>query len=61
MKEFEKHTSFLRLNYYSKCPKPAPPHTPSEFSPDKWGKMAVNRHTDAGAVTVLLQDGVQGL
>jgi hypothetical protein len=54
MKEFEKHTSFLRLNYYSKCPNPAPPHTPSEFCPYKWGKMAVNRHTDTGAVTVLL-------
>jgi len=54
MKEFEDHTSFLRLNYYRICPDPAPEHTPSEFSPEKWGEMAVNWHTDAGAVTVLL-------
>ena len=40
---FEKHTSFLRLNYYRKCP------TPDDT-------MAVHHHTDAGALTILLQD-----
>lgn len=39
---FEPHTSYLRLNYYPPCPEP------STFS--------VNRHTDAGALTVLLQE-----
>ncbi|CAM9441614.1 unnamed protein product, partial [Hapterophycus canaliculatus] len=39
---FEPHTSYLRLNYYPPCP------DPSMFS--------VNRHTDAGALTVLLQE-----
>ena len=58
MKEFDEHTSFMRLNYYGKCSNPAPENTPSDFEPEKWGSMGVNRHTDAGAVTVLLQDGV---
>jgi isopenicillin N synthase-like dioxygenase len=47
--EFSPHTSFLRLNYYPVCPNPAE-------------HLAVNRHTDAGALTVLLQqDGVTAL
>jgi isopenicillin N synthase-like dioxygenase len=37
------HTSFLRLNYYPHCPQPAKP-------------LGVNPHTDAGALTLLLQD-----
>ena len=37
------HTSFLRLNYYPKCP------APQEH-------LGVNAHTDSGAVTLLLQD-----
>jgi isopenicillin N synthase-like dioxygenase len=37
------HTSFLRLNYYPKCPAPN-------------GRLGVNAHTDAGAITLLLQD-----
>jgi len=37
------HTSFLRLNYYPVCPNPK-------------SSMAVHHHTDAGALTVLLQD-----
>lgn len=39
---FEPHTSYLRLNYYPPCPEPA--------------TLSVNRHTDAGALTVLLQE-----
>ena len=43
------HTSYLRLNYYRKCPNPEE-------------NMAVHHHTDAGALTILLQDeGVQSL
>jgi isopenicillin N synthase-like dioxygenase len=52
------HTSFLRLNYYPVCPSPARPsgvRTPSE------GHLGVNHHTDAGAVTLLLQDDQPGL
>jgi isopenicillin N synthase-like dioxygenase len=37
------HTSFLRLNYYPRCP-----------APD--GHLGVNSHTDSGALTLLLQD-----
>lgn len=37
------HTSFLRLNYYPRCP-----------VPDR--DLGVNPHTDSGAVTLLLQD-----
>lgn len=39
---FEPHTSYLRLNYYPVCPEPS--------------ILSVNRHTDAGALTVLLQE-----
>ncbi|CAM9194232.1 unnamed protein product [Ectocarpus sp. 12 AP-2014] len=39
---FEPHTSYLRLNYYPQCPEPS--------------TLSVNRHTDAGALTVLLQE-----
>jgi len=42
-----RHTSFLRLNYYPKCPTP--------------GVLGVNHHTDAGAITLLLQDEQSGL
>jgi isopenicillin N synthase-like dioxygenase len=48
------HTSFLRLNYYPKCPTPA---HPTDMSVASGGvHLGVNHHTDAGAVTVLLQD-----
>jgi len=43
------HTSFLRLNYYPRC---------------VWnvaGNLGVNAHTDAGALTLLLQDEQPGL
>jgi isopenicillin N synthase-like dioxygenase len=42
------HTSFLRLNYYPPCPMPA-------------RHLGVNPHTDAGALTLLLQDDEPGL
>jgi isopenicillin N synthase-like dioxygenase len=37
------HTSFLRLNYYPRCPEPQWHH-------------GVHAHTDSGALTLLLQD-----
>lgn len=52
------HTSFLRLNYYPKCPKPA---RPTDLSLECDGHLGVNHHTDAGALTLLLQDEQPGL
>jgi isopenicillin N synthase-like dioxygenase len=52
-----RHTSFLRLNYYPACPLPAPPDAPLGAG----GHFGVHHHTDAGALTVLLQDGQPGL
>jgi isopenicillin N synthase-like dioxygenase len=52
------HTSFVRFNYYPKCPQPARPigvNTPGA------GHLGVNHHTDAGALTLLLQDEQPGL
>jgi isopenicillin N synthase-like dioxygenase len=43
------HSSFLRLNYYPVCPTPGDGH------------LGVNHHTDAGALTLLLQDDEPGL
>jgi hypothetical protein len=37
--DFDKHTSFLRLNHYPPCPNPE-------------SNMAVHHHTDAGGLTV---------
>lgn len=45
---FEDNISFLRLNYYSKCPVP-------DLA------LGVGRHKDSGALTVLVQDEVGGL
>ena len=52
------HSSFLRLNYYPPCPVPERPvgiNTPDS------GHLGLNHHTDAGALTVLLQDDQAGL
>jgi isopenicillin N synthase-like dioxygenase len=43
------HSSFLRLNYYPVCPFPS------------GQQLGINEHTDAGALTVLLQDDQPGL
>lgn len=51
------HTGFLRLNYY-------PVHDPIEGADDEHQPVAdlgVHHHTDAGALTVLIQDEVGGL
>lgn len=52
------HTSFLRLNYYPPCPAPA---RPAGLSMAAAGHLGVNQHTDAGAITLLLQDAQPGL
>ncbi len=52
------HTSFLRLNYYPLCDDPAPADSGSEIDT---GNLGINRHTDAGALTVLVQDDVPAL
>lgn len=52
------HTSFLRLNYYPRCPAPA---RPKDLSLSEDGHLGVNHHTDAGAITLLLQDDQPGL
>ena len=51
------HSSFLRLNYYPLCDEPADPaqDTPAD------GHLGISHHTDAGALTVLVQDDVPGL
>ena len=51
------NTSFLRLNHYPVCGEPA---DATEDFPES-GNLGIHHHTDAGAVTVLLQDGVSGL
>ena len=51
------NSSFLRLNHYPVCKAPA---DPEEDFPTE-GHLGIYHHTDAGAVTVLLQDEVSGL
>ena len=48
------HTSFLRMNYYPVCP--ATPGSGRGNNP-----LGVGPHTDAGALTLLLQDSQPGL
>jgi isopenicillin N synthase-like dioxygenase len=52
------HTSFLRLNYY---PVLDPLVTGKSRRAADSGSMGVHHHTDAGAMTLLLQDDVPGL
>ncbi|MEJ1963345.1 MAG: 2OG-Fe(II) oxygenase family protein [Gammaproteobacteria bacterium] len=52
------HTCFLRLNHYPRCPTPV---RPTGLSVAAAGHLGVNQHTDAGAVTLLLQDEQPGL
>lgn len=48
------HTSYLRLNYY-----PVADELAAETG--SAADLGIHHHTDAGALTVLLQDGVSGL
>ena len=52
------HTSFLRLNYYPRCPTPV---RPADLAMAVNGYLGINHHTDAGALTLLLQDERPGL
>ncbi|MEM6708784.1 MAG: 2OG-Fe(II) oxygenase family protein [Pseudomonadota bacterium] len=52
------HTSFLRLNYYPLC---AAPEAPASIAVPMQGHLGINHHTDAGALTVLMQDSVNAL
>lgn len=51
-------SSFVRLNHYPACPAPA---APEGVATPQQGFLGVNHHTDAGALTLLLQDKVPGL
>ena len=55
---FDQHTSFLRINHYPPCPEPAEGDTLLQA---EQGHLGISHHTDAGAVTVLLQDEHPGL
>lgn len=55
---FRDHSSYLRLNYYPLCDDPAPRDTPTGAHR---GHLGISHHSDAGAVTILLQDGQAGL
>lgn len=52
------HTSFLRLNYYPLC---STPEAPAGVQVAREGHLGINHHTDAGALTVLMQDATDGL
>lgn len=56
--DFDRHTSFLRLNHYPPCPRPAGPDDPSGDPAHTFG---ISHHTDSGALTILLQDGPPAL
>lgn len=51
-------SSFLRLNYYPLCAEPAP--ADAATTPES-GHLGINHHTDAGALTVLVQNEQPGL
>lgn len=57
-RHFERHTSFVRLNYY---PLEDPLDPGDSVGVTGLGGMALGHHTDAGALTILLQDDVGGL
>jgi isopenicillin N synthase-like dioxygenase len=52
------HSSYLRLNYYPRCPRP---ERTAGLTTPKTGHLGINHHTDAGALTLLLQDDQPGL
>ena len=52
------HTSYLRLNFYPRCPRP---ERPDDTAVARNGYLGVNHHTDSGALTLLLQDDQPGL
>ncbi len=55
---FGAHSSFLRLNFYPPCPNAA---TDTDNFIPAAGELGISHHSDAGALTVLVQDGQPGL
>lgn len=55
--EAEPHTSYLRLNYYPVCDQKVAPeeHGFDEPDPEIDGNLGINKHTDAGCLTILRQ------
>jgi isopenicillin N synthase-like dioxygenase len=55
--EAEPHTSYLRLNYYPVCGQKIAPdtHGYDEPDPEHEGSLGINKHSDAGCLTVLRQ------
>lgn len=54
----ESHTSFMRLNYY---PRNDPLADENDSNTMPLGEMGVHPHSDAGILTILLQDEIAGL
>ena len=54
----DRHTSFLRLNWYPVCEDASA--TETTLLPER-GQLGIHHHTDSGALTVLLQDEQPGL
>ncbi|MDA9049925.1 hypothetical protein N9K35_03070 [Pseudomonadales bacterium] len=52
------HTSYARLNYYPLCSEPL---ARDPVSGVEQGHLGISRHTDSGALTVLVQDEVAAL
>jgi isopenicillin N synthase-like dioxygenase len=52
------HTSYLRLNHYPPCAKPA---LPDDLSLPESGNLGINFHSDAGVMTVLYISDQPGL
>ncbi|MEM7016668.1 MAG: 2OG-Fe(II) oxygenase family protein [Pseudomonadota bacterium] len=57
---FERHASTARLNYYYDLPFDPVPENERQ-SLNQYGDMALQHHTDPGAITLLLQDNYGGL
>ncbi|MDX1390519.1 MAG: 2OG-Fe(II) oxygenase family protein, partial [Acidobacteriota bacterium] len=55
---FESDSSFVRLNRYPVCETPAEPDSPPL---PETGHLGVHPHSDAGALTILVQDHVASL
>jgi isopenicillin N synthase-like dioxygenase len=53
----DRHTGFVRLNYYPL----EDPMTGSKLAVESEAGYGIHHHTDAGALTVLLQDDIGGL
>lgn len=56
--DFTDHSSFIRLNHYPPCPDPV---ADNDRFVSHEGHLGISHHTDAGAVTVLVQDSQPGL